>query len=129
MLSFKLKDADIFEVLDILTVSTATFWIPLDAHTIYISENNSTKRRDNDSSIVDIVHLTAPKTPQELNDVMNLLRQNLNITSIVANPAQSSLCQRHSPDKVALAEEVIANIEAQLSGMKKTVTHVASFQL
>jgi len=129
MLSFKLKDADIFEVLDILTVSTATFWIPLDAHTIYISENNSTKRRDNDSAIVDIVHLTATKTPQELNDVMNLLRQNLNITSIVANPGANSLLLRDSLDKVALAEEVIADIEAQLNGTKKTVTHVASFEL
>ncbi len=127
-LTLKLKDVDVFEALDILTIATRTFWVPLDAHTIYVVDDNTTMRRDYDLTVADIVRVSGTRTTAELNDVMNLLRQNLNITTMTAYPATNVLLMRDSPEKVALAEEIIADLDAQISGNKKVVGHVAAFE-
>jgi type II secretory pathway component GspD/PulD (secretin) len=128
MTTLKLKDVDVYEALDAITMATGTFWTPLDRHTIFIVDSNTTMHRDYDLQIVDVVHLNGPQTVQELNDVLNMLRQTLNLTNIAANPGTNSLLFRDTPDKVALAEEIIADLEAQLKGTNKIVSHAAAYE-
>ena len=73
--TLKLKDVDVFTALDMICLVERTFWIPVGDHTIFIVEDNSTKRRDFDLTFVDVVHLTGAKTSQDVNDVMNVVRQ------------------------------------------------------
>jgi general secretion pathway protein D len=75
-------------------------------NSIMIIEDNSTKRRDLEEVVLKVIYLTNPTTTQELNDVMNQVRQNLNITVMTAYPPLNALVIKDSPDKVAMAEKL-----------------------
>lgn len=125
--SLKLNDVDVYEALDLLSISTNTFWVPIGSHTIFVTDNNNQKRRDYDSSMIKVIHLAGPKTPQELSDVMNALRQALNIVSIVTVPQTNSLILKDRPARVALAEMVIADLDGRMNGASAART-VATYE-
>jgi general secretion pathway protein D len=53
-----------------------------------------------------VIYLSNPTSTQELNDIMNQVRQNLNITVMTAYPPLNALVIKDSPDKVAMAEKL-----------------------
>ena len=101
-----LDNVSFYQALDILNVQTKTWWQVIDKNTILIIEDNSTKRRDLEEVVLKVIYLTNPTTTQELNDIMNQVRQNLNITVMTAYPPLNALVIKDSPDKVAMAEKL-----------------------
>jgi len=100
------ENVSIYEALDILDLQTKSFWQPVNKNTIQVIEDNSTKRRDYEEVVLKVIFLANQTNAQEVNDIMNQIRQNLNITSMTAFPAQYALIIRDSPDKVAMAEKL-----------------------
>src|SRR6185295_7644463 len=111
-----MNNVDIYMALDLMALSLHNFWVPIDSKTIFVSDNNTTKRRDFEPLLLEVIDITGLRTAQELNDVMNGVRQNLNMTSILAHPWTNSLVIRDTPAKVALAERVIADLQTFMSG-------------
>jgi len=101
-----LDNVSFYQALDILNVQTKTWWQVVDRNTILIIEDNSTKRRDLEEVVLKVIYLTNPTSTQELNDIMNQVRQNLNITVMTAYPPLNALVIKDSPDKVAMAEKL-----------------------
>jgi len=124
----KLNDVDVFTALDMACLAARTFWVPVGDHTIFIVANNSTKRRDLDPTFIDVVHLTGTKTAQELNEVMNVVRQIANTTTMVANPGANAFLFRDTAQKAAIAEQLIADLDAQLNGSPRGIVRVPSYQ-
>jgi hypothetical protein len=126
--TLKLNDLDVFTALDMTCLAARTFWFPVGDHTIFIVDNNSTKRRDYDPNFVDVVHLTGAKAPQDVNDVMNVVRQIVNVTTMVANPGANALLFKDTSQRAALAEQLIADLEGQLNGTPRSAAHSPSYQ-
>jgi len=106
-----LDNVSFYQALDILNVQTKTWWQVVDKNTILIIEDNSTKRRDLEEVVLKVIYLTNPTTTQELNDIMNQIRQNLNITVMTAYPPLNALVVKDSPDKVAMAEKLAVALD------------------
>jgi general secretion pathway protein D len=68
-------------------------------------------RRDYEEVVVKTIYLTNATTAQEVNDIMNAIRQNLNITTMTAYPALSALIIKDSPDKVQMAERLASALD------------------
>jgi general secretion pathway protein D len=101
-----LDNVSFYQALDILNVQTKTWWQVVDKNTILIIEDSSTKRRDLEEVVLKVIYLSNPTSTQELNDIMNQVRQNLNITVMTAYPPLNALVIKDSPDKVAMAEKL-----------------------
>jgi general secretion pathway protein D len=100
-----------YQALDLLCLQTKTFWQVVNKNTILIIDDNSTMRRDYEEVVVKTIYLTNATTAQEVNDIMNAIRQNLNITTMTAYPALSALIIKDSPDKVAMAEKLASALD------------------
>ena len=101
-----LDNVSFYQALDILNVQTKTWWQVVDKNTVLIIEDSSTKRRDLEEVVLKVIYLSNPTTTQGLNDIMNQVRQNLNITVMTAYPPLNALVIKDSPDKVAMAEKL-----------------------
>jgi general secretion pathway protein D len=101
-----LDNVSFYQALDILNVQTKTWWQVVDKNTILIIEDSSTKRRDLEEVVLKVIYLSNPTSTKELNDIMNQVRQNLNITVMTAYPPLNALVIKDSPDKVAMAEKL-----------------------
>jgi general secretion pathway protein D len=101
-----LDNVSFYQALDILNVQTKTWWQVVDKNTILIIEDSTTKRRDLEEVVLKVIYLSNPTSTQELNDIMNQVRQNLNITVMTAYPPLNALVIKDSPDKVAMAEKL-----------------------
>lgn len=110
-LTLDLDNVSIYKALDILGLQTKTFYTVVDAHTIFVLDDNNQKRRDYEEIVVKVVYLTNATTAAEVNDVMNAVRQNLNITQMTALPALNAIIIRDSSDKVAMAENLIGSLD------------------
>jgi general secretion pathway protein D len=104
-ITLDLDNVSFYQALDILNVQTKTWWSVVDKNTIMIIEDNSTKRRDLEDVVLKVIYLTNVTTTQELNDIMNQVRQNLNISTMTAFPPYA-LVIKDSADKVAMAEKL-----------------------
>jgi type II secretory pathway component GspD/PulD (secretin) len=127
----KLNDIDIFTALDRMAMASRTFWVPFGNQAIFVTADNSTMRRDYDPTKLEVIPVTGAKTAQQLNDVMNAVRQNLNVTTMTAFPRTNSLILRDTPAKVALVEKLIAVLDGQLNGQingAAAVVPTASFE-
>src|SRR6185295_9512422 len=92
-----LDNVSVFQALDLLCLQTKTFWQVVNKNTIFVLDDNTTTRRDYEEVLLKVIFLTNTTTPQEVNDIMNQIRQNLNMTSMTAFPAMNALIIRDSP--------------------------------
>ena len=127
-IALKLNEVDVFTALDMICLATRSFWVPVGDRTIFIVEDNSTKRRDMDPTYVDVVHLTGAKTVQEMNDVMNAVRQTANTPTIVGNPGANTLAFRDNAVRAAVAENLIADLDGQRNGSAIAAVRTPAYQ-
>ena len=109
-------NADFFTAIDLISIQTVTFWTPLDSKTIFVTSKNSTNQRDYDPQIVKTFYLTHVNTAQGLNDIMNIVRQAVNVQSVVPNARVNAVVVKDSPRNVALAELLIGQLDKAATG-------------
>ena len=68
-LSVEFTNNTVEEALEYLSVLTKTFWKPLSANTIFVTQDNTTKRRDYEDQVVKVFYLKNVQTPQELQEI------------------------------------------------------------
>ena len=99
------------EALQIIALQSRTFWRPVTPNTIFIAADNPAKRKDLEQSIIKTFYLANLSQPTELQDVVNALRQILEISKIQPLPSQGAIVVRGTPDKVALAEKLVDDLD------------------
>jgi len=109
--SIELSNATLEEALDYVGVITKSFWKPLSTNTIFISNDNPTKRRDYEEQVMKVFYLTNVNTPQELQEIITAVRAVADIQRLYVYNSQNAIIARGEADRIALAEKIISDLD------------------
>jgi general secretion pathway protein D len=124
--SIELTGATLYEALDYLAVISKAFWKPLSANTIFVAQDNTTKRRDYEEQVMKVFYLTNVTTPQELQEIVTAVRSVADIQRLYVYNAQNAIIARGEADRIALAEKIIHDLDKPKS---EVVVDVLVFQV
>jgi general secretion pathway protein D len=110
-LSVEFNSSTVEEALDYLATVTKSFWKPLSRNAIFVTQDNTTKRRDYEEQVVKIFYLKNVTSPQELQEIATDVRSICDIRRLFTYNTQMALIVRAEADRVALAEKVIADLD------------------
>ena len=100
------------EALRIVGSITGTFWKPVLANTIFVAQNNRTKRNDLDAVAVKTFYLSNAATQADQNELLTALRNVLDPTAkIFLVPSQNAIVMRATPDQLLLTETLLNNLD------------------
>jgi general secretion pathway protein D len=99
------------QALDAVSFETKAFWKPLTSTVIEIAPDNPQKRKDIEDEQVATFYVANSLTPQDLTEIVNGLRQLLDLHRIQQVNAQNAIIVRDTPDKLDLAAKVIADMD------------------
>src|SRR5437667_8385770 len=102
----ELNSVSLEEALQIVALESKTFWRPVTPNTIFVAQDNPAKRKDLEQSVIKTFYLSNLSQPTELQDVVNALRQILEISRIQPLPSEGAIVVRGTPDQVALAHKL-----------------------
>jgi general secretion pathway protein D len=110
-LSIDLNGSTVEEALDYLAILTKSFWKPLSANTIFVTQDNTTKRRDYEDQVMKVIYLKNINTAQELQELATDVRTICDIRKLFTWTGQMAVLIRAEADRVALAEKLIADMD------------------
>src|SRR5438045_5854024 len=107
----ELNSVSLEEALQIAALQSKTFWRPVTANTIFVAADNPAKRKELEQSVIKTFYLSNLSQPTELQDVVNALRQILEIQRIQPLPSEGAIVVRGTPDQVALAQKLVGDLD------------------
>lgn len=110
-LSIELNGSTVEQALDYLATLTKSFWKPLSSNTIFVTQDNTTKRRDYEDQVVKVFYLKNVNTAQELQEIATDVRTVCDIRRLFTYTGQNALIVRGEADRVALAEKLIQDLD------------------
>jgi len=122
----ELNGVSLEEALQIVALESKTFWRPVTPNTIFVAADNPAKRKDLEQSVIKTFYLSNLSQPTELQDVVNALRQILEISRIQPLPSEGAIVVRGTPDQVALAQKLVGDLDRSKS---EVVVDVAVMQI
>src|SRR5205807_334547 len=121
----ELNGVTLEEALQIIAMESKTFWRPVTPNTIFVASDTPAKRKDIEQSVIKTFYLANLSQPTELQDVVNALRQILEISRIQPLNSQGALVVRGTPDQIALAEKLVGDLDKAKS---EVIVEVAVMQ-
>jgi general secretion pathway protein D len=122
----ELNGVTLQEALEIIAMESKTFWRPVTPNTVFVAADNPAKRKDLEQSVIKTFYLANLSQPTELQDVVNALRQILEISRIQPLPTQGAIVVRGTPDQVALAQKLVGDLDKSKA---EVVVDVAVMQI
>src|ERR1700741_225860 len=122
----ELNGVTLQEALEIIALESKTFWRAVTPNTIFVAQDNPAKRKELKQSVIKTFYLANLSQPTELQDVVNALRQILEISRIQPLPSQSAIVVRGTPDQLALAEKLVNDLD---KSKPEVVVDVAVMQI
>jgi general secretion pathway protein D len=110
-IKIELNNVSLEEALRIIAIESKTFWRPVTPNTVFVAADNPAKRKDLEQSVIKTFYLTNLSQPTELQDVVNTLRQILEINRLQPLPTQSAIVVRGTPDQIALAQKLVSDLD------------------
>ena len=110
-LSLDLKDTQLEDALDYVALLTHTFWKPLSANTIFVTQESVTKRRDYEDHVTRVFYLNNLTSAPELQEAMTAVRTVTNVRNIFPVASQNALVIRGTVDQIELAEKILLDID------------------
>src|SRR6266581_3327644 len=107
----ELNSVSLEEALQIVALESKTFWRPVTPNTIFVAADNPAKRKDLEQSVIKTFYLSNLSQPTELQDVVNALRQILEIARIQPLPSEGAIVVRGTPDQIALAHKLVGDLD------------------
>jgi general secretion pathway protein D len=99
------------QALDQIALVTRSFWKPLSANTIFVTVDNPTKRREYAEQVVKVFYLTNITGPQEMQEMLTVLRTVVDVQKVFNYTAQNALVVRAEADTMALVEKLISDLD------------------
>src|SRR5438045_5330696 len=122
----ELNSVSLEEALQIVALESKTFRRPVTPNTIFVAADNPAKRKDLEQSVIKTFYLSNLSQPTELQDVVNALRQILEISRIQPLPSEGAIVVRGTPDQVALAQKLVGDLD---KSKPEVVVDVAVMQI
>lgn len=110
-LSLDLKNSQLDEALDYIALLTHTYWKPVSANTIFVTQESVTKRRDYEDHVTRVFYLNNITSAPELQEAMTAVRTVTNVRNIFPVSSQNALVIRGTADQIELAEKIILDID------------------
>jgi general secretion pathway protein D len=110
-IKIELNGVTLEEALEIVALESKTFWRPVTPNTIFVAADNPAKRKDLEQSVIKTFYMANLSQPTELQDVVNALRQILEVSRIQPLPSQGAIVVRGTPDQIALAEKLVDDLD------------------
>jgi general secretion pathway protein D len=110
-ISTELKNVSLEQALDIVCLESKAFWKPLTENIVLIVPDQTQKRRDYEEQEVRTFYLNNIAFAQDLTEVSTGLRQLLDLKRIQQINAQNAVIIRDTPDKLALVEKIIQDMD------------------
>ncbi len=109
--SIDLSRTTLEQALDQLAVLTKSFWKPLSPNTIFVTVDNPTKRREYAEQVVKVFYLSNVTTPQEMQEMLTVLRTVVDVQKVFSFTAQNALVVRADADTMALVEKLVSSLD------------------
>jgi general secretion pathway protein D len=106
-----LNNVTLEQSLDIVSIESKAFWKPITENIIMVIPDQTQKRRDYDEQVVRTFYLHNISSPQDLTEIQTGLRQLLDLKRIQQVNAQDALIVRDTPDKLALIDKIIQDVD------------------
>jgi len=106
-----LNNVTLEQALEIVSLESKAFWKPVTENIIMVIPDQTQKRRDYEEQLVKTFYLSNTVQPQDLTEIVTGLRQLLDLKRIQQLNSQNAIIVRDSPDKLALAEKMIRDID------------------
>ncbi|HYO81429.1 MAG TPA: cohesin domain-containing protein [Bryobacteraceae bacterium] len=106
-----LSNTTLEEALDYLAVQTRSYWKPLSANAIFVTNDNVTKRRDFEDYVVKVFYIKNATSVQELQEISTTVRSVTEIRRAFTYNAQNAILVRGTADQVALADKLIQDLD------------------
>lgn len=107
----ELNGVSLEEALEITALESKTFWRPVTPNTIFVAQDNPSKRKELEQNVIKTFYLSNFSQPTELQDIVNAMRQILEINRVQQMPAQGAVIVRGTPDQIALAQKLVDDID------------------
>lgn len=106
-----LNHSTLDEALSYISLLTKTFYKPLSSNTIFVTQDNPTKRRDYEEYVTRIFYLQNAYNNQELTEIMTAMRTVTDVRKVFPVNSQYAIVVRGTADQVALAEKVLLDLD------------------
>ena len=107
----QIENVDFHTTVSILESQTATFWIPIDAATMFVAPATPEKRRLYGLEAEQTFPLPASAAPEEMTELLRTLREITGATHITVDTRSHTITMRDSPERLRLAGEIIRQLE------------------
>jgi general secretion pathway protein D len=107
----ELNNVSLLDALRIVSVMSNTFWRPVTSNTIFVAQNNPSKRRDLDEQAVQTFYMTNAWQQNDLNDVATAIRNVMPAAKAFPVQSQNAIVMRGTPDELLLAQQLIDNLD------------------
>ncbi len=107
----ELNGVTLQEALEITALESKTFWRPVTPNTIFVAADTPAKRKELEQSVIRTFYLSNLSQPNELQDLVNILRTLLDTQRLQQFPSQQAIVIRGTPDQIALAEKLIDDLD------------------
>ena len=102
---------DFLTAMRILGDMTGTFWRPLTPRLFFVTADTAQKRKDYDLSVVRSIQLPSSETPEQMTEILRLVREISGITRSDVDVASHTITVRASPQAVAVANGLVEDLE------------------
>lgn len=107
----ELPNVTLEQALDAVSLESKAFWKPVTPTVIFVAPDQPQKRKDLEDEVVQTFYLSNTLTPQDLTEVVNGLRQLLDLHRLSQVNSQNAIVIRDTPDKLLLAGKIIKDID------------------
>ncbi|MGC1671270.1 MAG: cohesin domain-containing protein [Candidatus Acidiferrales bacterium] len=107
----ELPNVTLEQALDAVSLESKAFWKPVTPTVIFVAPDQPQKRKDLEDEVVQTFYLSNTLTPQDLTEVVNGLRQLLDLHRLSQVNSQNAIVIRDTPDKLLLASRIIKDID------------------
>lgn len=101
------------EALDDIALITKTYWKPVSASTIFVTEDSPTKRRDYEDQVLKVFYLKNVTSVQEFQEIVTAVRSATDIRRMFTATAQNAVVARGTPDQIALASKLFHDLDRE----------------
>jgi general secretion pathway protein D len=110
-ISVDLTNVTLEQALNIVALQSKAFWRPVTSNIIFVIPDQAQKRKDYEEEIVKTFYLRNTVLPQELTEIVTVIRQLLDLRRLQQINAQNAIVIRDTPDRVMLAGKIIDDID------------------
>ncbi len=109
--SVELTNATLEQALDYLALMTRSFWKPITANAIFVTQDTAAKRTDYEEQVAQVFYISNVSTQADLTEILNAVRTVALAQRVVPVNSQNAVVVRGTADQVALAGMLIRNLD------------------